>query len=59
MKAQSKLRMASIVSDDALILLRHANPHGWDFRERQVLASPSAKACVAFLYFVLPKYLKS
>jgi ABC-type uncharacterized transport system substrate-binding protein len=27
--------MASIVSDDALILLRHANPHGWNFRERQ------------------------
>jgi len=27
--------MASIVSDDALILLRHANPHGWNFQERQ------------------------
>ena len=27
--------MASIVSDDALILLRHANPHGWIFQERQ------------------------
>jgi hypothetical protein len=27
--------MASIVSDDALILPHRANPRGWNFRERQ------------------------
>ena len=28
-------RQASIASDDALILPHRANPHGWNFRERQ------------------------
>jgi tripartite-type tricarboxylate transporter receptor subunit TctC len=28
--------MASIASDDALILPHRANPHGWNFRERHV-----------------------
>jgi hypothetical protein len=32
----SRWRMASIAPDDALILPHRANPHGWDFRERQV-----------------------
>src|SRR5262249_25946671 len=29
--------MASIASNDALILPHRANPSGWDFRERQLL----------------------
>lgn len=32
------------MSDDALILLRHANPHGWNFQERQeVTTNPTAE----------------
>ena len=31
----SKWRIASIISDDALILLHRANPGGWNFREPQ------------------------
>jgi hypothetical protein len=31
----NRWRMASIASDDALILPHRANPHGWNFRERQ------------------------
>src|SRR5260221_14482921 len=33
---RNRWRMASIASDDALILPHRANPHGWNFRERQV-----------------------
>jgi hypothetical protein len=39
--APSRYRMASIASNDALILPHRANPLRWDFRERQDSAGRS------------------